>query len=92
MCHLGEMVHNDKYRILSISSPRQSKYKIHANLFPWLIWNWERHVKAMGLRLRLSFATCRASVGEAVDVAEHLGPIVVLGERRERLVASKMSH
>ena len=92
MCHLRESIHNNECRILSISSSRQSKYKIHANIFPWLIWNWERHVKAMGLSFGLSFATCRASVGEAVDVAKHLGPIIVLGECSKSLVASKMSH
>ena len=46
----------------------------------------------MRLSFRLSFATCRASVGEAIDVAEHLGPKVVLGERSKCLVASKVSH
>ena len=92
VCHLRESVHNDKYQILSISSSRQSKYKIHANIFPWLIWNWDRHIKAMGLSFRLSFVTCRASVGEAVDVAKHVWPKVVLGERGKCLVASKMSH
>ena len=46
----------------------------------------------MGLGFRLSFATCRASVGEAVDVAKHLGLIIVLGERGKSLVASKVSH
>ena len=46
----------------------------------------------MGLSFGLSFATCRASVGEAVDVAKHLGPKVVLRERGERLVAYEMSH
>ena len=40
----------------------------------------------------LSFATCRASVGEAIDVAEHLGTKVVLGERSKCLVTSKVSH
>ena len=46
----------------------------------------------MRLSFGLSFATCRASVGEAIDVAEHLGPKVVLGERSKCLVASKVSH
>ena len=44
----------------------------------------------MGLIFRLSFATCRALVGEAVDVAKHLGLIIVLGEHGESLVAAKM--
>ena len=48
--------------------------------------------KGHGMSFGLSFATCRASVGEAVDVVKHLGPIVVLGERGESLVASKMTH
>ena len=48
--------------------------------------------KGHGLSFRLSFATCRPSVGEAVDVTKHLGPIVVLGECGESLVMSKMSH
>ena len=46
----------------------------------------------MGLSFGLSFATCRASVGEAVDVAKHLGPKVVLGEGSKCFVASKVSH
>ena len=46
----------------------------------------------MVLSFRLSFATCRPSVGEAVDVMKHLGKIVVLGQRSESLVTSKMSH
>ena len=46
----------------------------------------------MGLSFRLSFATCRASVGEAVDAAKRLGPIIVLGERSKSLVAANMSH
>ena len=46
----------------------------------------------MGLSFGLSFATCRASVGEAIDVPKHLGLKVVLRERIERLVASEMSH
>ena len=92
MCHFGESVHNNKNGILAISSSRQTKYKVHANVFPWVIWNWKWHIEAMRLSFGLSFATCRASVGEAIDVAEHLGPKVVLGERGECLVASKMSH
>ena len=55
MCHLRESVHNNKHGILSISSFRQAKYKIHANIFPGLIWNWKWHVKAMGLSFGLSF-------------------------------------
>ena len=81
MCHLRKSVHNNKHGILSILSSRQTKYEIHANVFPRLLRNRKRHVKTMGLSFRLSFATCRALVGEAVDVAKHLGPIVVLGER-----------
>ena len=92
MCHLRKSVHNNKDGILSILSSRQTKYKIHANIFPWLVRNWKRHIETMGLSFRLSFATCRASVGEAIDVAEHLGPKVVLGERSKCLVASKVSH
>ena len=92
MSHFGETVHNNKHGVLAISSSRQSKYKVHANVFPRLIRNRKRHVKTMGLSFRLSFAIYRASVGEAVDVAEHLRPKVVLGERSECLVASKMSH
>ena len=46
----------------------------------------------MRLSFGLSFATCRASVGEAIDVAEHLGPKVVLGERSKCFVMSKVSH
>ena len=57
-----------------------------------MIRNKKGHIKTMGLSFRLSFATCRASVGVARDVAEHLGTKVVLGERGECLVASKMSH
>ena len=48
--------------------------------------------KGHALSFRLSFATSRASVGEAVDVAKHLGPIIVLGEHSKSLVMSKMSH
>ena len=92
MSHFGESVHNNKHGILSILSSRQTKYKIHANVFPRLIRNRKRHVKTMGLSFRLSFATCRASVGEAVDVTKHLWPKIVLGEHGESLVASKVSH
>ena len=46
----------------------------------------------MRLSFGLSFATCRASVGEAIDVAKYLGPKVVLGERSKCLVASKVYH
>ena len=92
MCHFGESVHNNKNGILAISSSRQTKHKVHANVFPWVIWNWKWHIEAMRLSFGLSFATCRASVGEAIDVAEHLGPKVVLGERSKCLVASKVSH
>ena len=92
MCHLGKSIHNNKHGILSILSSRQTKYKIHANVFPRLIRNRKRHVKTMRLSFRLSFATCRASGGETSDVAEHLGPKVALGERGECLVASKVSH
>ena len=67
MCHLRESVHNDKYWILSISNSRQSKYKIHTNVFPRLIRNRERHVKTMRLSFRLSFATRRASGGEVIE-------------------------
>ena len=52
----------------------------------------EVDIEAMRLGFRLSFATCRASVGEAVNVAKHLGPIIVLGEFSGSLVVSKMSH
>ena len=48
--------------------------------------------KGHGIELWTSFATCRASVGEAVDVAKHLGPKLVLRERGERFVSSKISH
>ena len=92
MCHLRKSVHNDKHGILSILSSRQTKYKIHANVFPRLIRNRKRHVNTMGLSFLLSFETCRASVGEAVDVVKHLRPMIVLGERSKSLVASKMSH
>mgnify|MGYP005836295149 CR=1 FL=1 len=43
MCHLRESVHNNKYRILSISSSRKTKNKIHANIFPWLELYWKGH-------------------------------------------------
>src|SRR4051812_44913436 len=92
MSHFGESVHNNNNGILAISSSRQTKHKVHANIFPCFIWNWKWHIEAMRLGFRLSFATCRASVGEAIDVAKHLGPKVVLGERRKCLVASKVSH
>ena len=92
MCHLRKSVHNDKHEILSILRSRQTKHKVHANIFPWVIWNWKWHIEAMRLGFGLSFATCRASVGEAIDVAKHLEPKVVLGERSKCLVASKVSH
>src|SRR3954464_12077849 len=47
MSHFGETVYNNKNGIFAISSSRQTKHKIHANIFPWLIWNWKWHVKAM---------------------------------------------
>ena len=77
--HTSELQSQDG--IFAISSSRQTKYKFHTNIFPWLVRNWKRHIEAMRLSFRLSFATCRASVGEAVDVAKHLGPKIVLGER-----------
>ena len=53
--------------LMSSSSSRQTKHKIHANIFPWLERHWKGHIETMGLSFRLSFVTCRASVGEAVD-------------------------
>ena len=92
MSHFGESDHNNKNGIPAISRSRQTKHKIHANIFPWLIRNCKRHIQSMRLSFRLSFATCRASVGEAVDVTKHLRPKVVLGERSKGLLASKMSY
>src|SRR3954471_8402709 len=92
MSHFGETVHNNKNGILAISSSRQTKHKVHANIFPWLIWNWKWHIEAMRLGFGLSFAACITPVGEAIDVAMHLGPKVILGERSKCLVASKVSH
>ena len=44
----------------------------------------------MGLSFRLSFATCRALVGEAIDVTKHLWPKVVLRERNEHFVVQSV--
>ena len=92
MSHFRESVHNNKHGILSISSPMQTKHKIHANIFPWVIWNWKGCIKTKRLSFGLSFATCRASVGEAIDITKHLGPKVVLGEHSKCFVAYKVSH
>ena len=46
----------------------------------------------MRLSYGLSFVTCRAPVGEMIDVPKHLWPKVALRERGERLVASEVSH
>src|SRR4051812_34106691 len=92
MSHFGETVHNNKNGVFAISSSRQTKHKVHANIFPWLIWNWKWHIEAVRLCFGLSFATCGTLVGEAIDVAMHLGPKVILGERSKCLVASKVSH
>src|SRR5215216_5022128 len=46
----------------------------------------------MRLSFGLSFAACRAPVGEARDIAKHLLPKVLVGECSKRLVTSKMAH
>src|SRR3954470_7466287 len=92
MSHFGESVHNNKNGILAISSSRQTKHKVHTNIFPWLIWNWKWHIEAMRLGLGFSFAACITPIGEAIDVPMHLGPKVVLRECSKCLVASKVSH
>ena len=90
MSRVGELVDNNKHGILSIPISRQPKHKIPTKILPWLIWNWMWHVKAKRLSFSLSLATCIVLVGEAVDVAKHHGPRVVLGERSKCLVVSKV--
>src|SRR3954466_2447491 len=92
MSHFGETVHNNKNGILAVASSRQTKHKVHTNVFPTLIGNRKWHIKAMRLSFGLSFATCRTPVGEAIDVAMHLGPKIILGERSKCLFASEVSH
>lgn len=44
--HLREPIDYDKNEIITFMCARQTKYKIHANVRPWLRWNRKWHVEA----------------------------------------------
>ena len=47
MSHLGESIHNEKYRVFAILGARQTENKVHTYVFPWNMRNWQRHIETM---------------------------------------------
>ena len=91
VCHFRKAINYYKDGVLIHYSSWQSKYKIHANIFPRETWNREGSVKALRESATLGHLAYYAPLDHILNILIHARPIVVFFKHDKGLLFPKMA-